>query len=335
MEIKLQILDPGADIDFFDIYTDYDNFTTKININPIPVADLLSGEYVIDVPEISTIVRACPLGLCGQICEDQECCKDMILTVEDTDMILEFVMTAPDLELTIPLNSARSYNMVINWGDGEPTSTVLSYNDPNATHTYSAAGTYRVSISGKCGALYFNNVGNKANLTKVIQWGEVGIESFENSFYGCSNLVSLPEGSITGADDVQSFKKAFQLCTSLATIPTDLFKNIIYNRSFESTFENCSLIADIPIDLFRYNVYVRDRGFYRTFYGCSSIISIPEHLFDYNVLCTSWYQCFHNCGALTGNAPELWITYPSANGEDCFAGCVGLTNYASIPTEWK
>lgn len=279
MEIKLQILDPGSDIDFFDIYTDYDNFTDKINLSPIPVADLLSGEYTIDVPETSTIVRACPLGLCGLICEDQSCCKDVVLSEEDTDMILEFVMTAPNLELTMPLNSSRAYNMIINWGDGSPTSTVLSYNDANVVHTYASAGTYRVSITGKCGALYFNNAGNKANLTKIIQWGEVGIESFENSFYGCSNLVSLPEGSITGADDVQTFKKAFQLCTSLTNIPIDLFK--------------------------------------------------------YNISCNSWHQCFRDCDALTGNAPELWIMYPTANGEECFAGDVGLTNYASIPADWK
>jgi hypothetical protein len=39
--------------------------------------------------------------------------------------------------------------------------------------------------------------------------------------------------------------------------------------------------------------------------------------------------------ALTGNAPTLWLRTPTLSGTDAFNNCFGLSNYASIPVNWK
>jgi hypothetical protein len=39
--------------------------------------------------------------------------------------------------------------------------------------------------------------------------------------------------------------------------------------------------------------------------------------------------------ALTGTAPELWLRTPTPSGIDAFNNCVNLTNFASIPANFK
>jgi hypothetical protein len=39
--------------------------------------------------------------------------------------------------------------------------------------------------------------------------------------------------------------------------------------------------------------------------------------------------------ALTGTAPELWNRIPTPAGTDAFNNCTGLSNFASIPLNFK
>ena len=68
--------------------------------------------------------------------------------------------------------------------------------------------------------------------------------------------------------------------------------------------------------------------------NCSGLTSIPSGLFDNCPSVTSFEVCFYNCYDLTGNAPELWNTHPTATGTNCFANDTGLSNYDSIPESW-
>jgi hypothetical protein len=63
--------------------------------------------------------------------------------------------------------------------------------------------------------------------------------------------------------------------------------------------------------------------------------SIPDGLFNYCPLVTNFSSAFYQCYALTGNAPELWISYPNASGEACFYENYELYNYVNIPNLWK
>jgi hypothetical protein len=308
---------------------------------------------------------------------------------------MQFAMNANET-LTIPFYNKTGYNCTIYWGDGSPISTITGYDDPDRVHTYAVSGIYNVSISGTCKGIYFNNSGNNLNLTKIIQWGNVGFTTFENAFFGCSNLTELPEGSITGADAVSfkgfyftfngcsgltsipsglfdhntlvsdwGFGGTFWGCTGLTSIPSGLFANniLVSYRGFYCTFYDCTGLTSIPSGLFDHNTLVSVSGFYCTFNGCTGLTSIPSRLFDHNTLasyegfcstfafcsgltsipsglfdnnvnCNDWSYCFYDCTALGGDAPELWIKYPTANGGGCFTNCTGLDNYEDIPASW-
>jgi hypothetical protein len=75
-----------------------------------------------------------------------------------------------------------------------------------------------------------------------------------------------------------------------------------------------------------------------SFQNCYALTAIPSGLFDNCISVTDFRQCFYVCRALTGLAPELWDStrWSSVQYNDlCFNGCIGLTNYADIPSGWK
>jgi hypothetical protein len=83
-------------------------------------------------------------------------------------------------------------------------------------------------------------------------------------------------------------------------------------------FDNCILAED----------------FQHTFENCTSLTSIPSGLFDNCIWAEDFRHTFDNCTSLTGLAPELWIDFPGALGDDCFFNDTGLDNYGDIPYEW-
>ena len=100
----------------------------------------------------------------------------------------------PTGNFTLPLRVGFTYNMVVDWGDGSPTSTVTAYNDVNATHNYAAPATVQISITGTCQAWYINsNAALITKLKKVIDWGNVGFTGLglTSAFKGCTGLTSF------------------------------------------------------------------------------------------------------------------------------------------------
>ncbi|MBX2827382.1 MAG: BspA family leucine-rich repeat surface protein [Flavobacteriaceae bacterium] len=86
-------------------------------------------------------------------------------------------------QLTIPTNTTLSYNYTVDWGDGTQTNET-----GNATHTYTTAGVYTITIEGTFPQIYFNDTGDKDKILTIEQWGDIGWSSMEDAFYGCSNL---------------------------------------------------------------------------------------------------------------------------------------------------
>ncbi|WP_394971838.1 BspA family leucine-rich repeat surface protein [uncultured Croceitalea sp.] len=88
------------------------------------------------------------------------------------------------------------YNYTINWGDG----TIETGQTADATHVYTTAGTYTVSISGDFPRIYFGlHFGDEINidyprserdkLQTIEQWGNIQWTSMENAFNNASNLI--------------------------------------------------------------------------------------------------------------------------------------------------
>ena len=301
--------------------------------------------------------------------------------VDTTSFIMAF--SIDDNSLTIPLYNTTGYDMSIDWGDGSTTDNITTYNDSRLTHSYTSNGNYDVSISGTCKGIYFNNTGDRSKLDSIRHWGNVGFETFNKAFYGCSNLVSLPIGSITGGDDVTSFSTcfgntsitsipsglfdnntdvtAFSSCffgTNITSIPSGLFDNNTSVTVLNACFYNCNNLTLIPSGLFDNNTAVTNFSFcffgtnitsipsglfdnntavtsFNSCFNTTDITSIPSGLFDNNTAVTDFRNCFYNCTSTSGTVDELWNDHPSATGTGCFYNCTGLTNYSSIPTDWK
>ena len=81
----------------------------------------------------------------------------------------------------------------IYWGDGTNSTGV----NGNNTHVYAASGIYTVKIESRLfGGIYFNNLGDKAKITKIANYGQ-GVSRLNiGSFYGCSSLLSIDIGNI-------------------------------------------------------------------------------------------------------------------------------------------
>lgn len=109
-------------------------------------------------------------------------------------------------QLTIP-TAGGGYSYTVNWGDGTIDNTVYT---GNATHTYSNAGTYAVSISGSFPTLYFR----QTMVRTVEQWGDIHWQSLAGAFSGCSFL-SINATDAPDLSAVTDLSEMFYGCSSM------------------------------------------------------------------------------------------------------------------------
>ena len=127
----------------------------------------------------------------------------------------------------------------IEWGDGTKS---IGVNGDN-THVYAASGIYTVKIESRLfGGIYFNNLGDKAKITKIANYGQ-GVSRLNiGSFYGCSSLLSIDIGNIVsnGADASNQYRG----CTALTTVP--LF-NLSSVTNASAMFAYCAALTTVPL----------------------------------------------------------------------------------------
>ena len=204
------------------------------------------------------------------------------LVQSDSNQVYPFVFkittTAANTVFTTPLvdYAGLTPNLFINWGDGSANSPLItSSSSTNRIHTFVAAGTYTITISGFMPGFKVNHSSTIRNLiTELVQWGIVGLRTID--FNGCQNLTSIPGssslsgvGGYTGLAEVISFSSMFQ-GTKISSIPSDLFA---YSPN-ATTFSN-------------------------TFYAILTLTSVPTGLFDSVPNATTFASCFSACNALT------------------------------------
>ncbi len=113
--------------------------------------------------------------------------KPMIIVVDTTKA------GSASNTFVLPIIKAASEVVKIYWGDGTKSIGV----NGNNTHVYAASGIYTVKIESRLfGGIYFNNLGDKAKITKIANFGQ-GVSRLNiGSFYGCSSLLSIDIGNI-------------------------------------------------------------------------------------------------------------------------------------------
>ena len=265
---------------------------------------------------------------------------------------------------TLPIANfgSLSPNFGVSWGDGA-SGTVTSATDPDRIHTYSTGGTYTITITGLMPSFKVaNNSTIRLLITSIIDFGRVGLRELD--FYGCTNITSIPASGtmaigyeglgeiITFANFMRSsgitsipsdlfdyststttFSDSFSF-TTITSIPSGLFDNNVSATNFSSCFNNCQSLSSYPSDLFDNNVNVVN--FSSTFRNCRSLTSPLQ--FTFNTLVTVFNNVYNmntTSNAMTGTAPALWSRVPEPSGFRAFYNCVNLSNYASIPANWK
>ena len=259
---------------------------------------------------------------------------------------------------TLPLNDYNGLtpNFSVSWGD-TTSNSITSYNDTNRAHTYTSAGTYQIEITGFMPSFAVDNkAAIKSLITSVDAWGTVGLRVI--NFYGCNNISTLPTDYI-GLADVEIFSN-FMRSTAITTIPSTIFSNSTQALSFTDIF-SFTAITSIPSGLFTNNVNATDFG--AAFSTCLSLTTCPANLFDTNINVFGFAGTFKLCKLLTsplqftyntavtdfsnlyfqntttnnmsGTAPSLWTRVPQPYGAGAFKNCTGLTNFASIPSNFK
>jgi hypothetical protein len=280
--------------------------------------------------------------------------------------VFRITTTAANTVFTLPLvdYAGLTPNISVSWGDGN-SNTILSSSSLNRVHTYASAGTYTITVTGFMPGFRVNNLASIRNLiTELVQWGIVGLRIVD--FYGCINLTSIPGsaslslvGGYTGLAEVLSFSGLFRN-TGLTSIPSDLFDYSPKVTTFSNAFASTP-ITSIPTGLFDTTTLATE--FTSCFSNCTSLSSVPSTLFDLNTSAINFSSTFRNCisvtsplqftyntsvttfasiyfmsttaNAMTGTAPTLWLRSPLPSGTTAFRNCTALTNYASIPTNWK
>jgi hypothetical protein len=282
---------------------------------------------------------------------------------------IKVVTTTANTVFTVPLVNygGLTPSLNIQWGDGSANSPLItSSTDLNRIHTYVSPGTYIITISGFMpGFLVSNNSAIRNLITEIVQFGIVGLRIL--NFYGCVNITSIPSsaslsavGGYNGLDEMISFA-SFMRGTRISSIPSDMFDYSPNVTTFIDAFSSVTTLTSVPTGLFDNNPNVTT--FASCFLACTALTSVPSTLFDQNVNVTNFSGTFRNCRSLTnvltfqyntqvtifnsvynmsstanalvGNAPELWNRTPTPSGTDAFNNCTGLSNFASIPLNWK
>lgn len=154
-----------------------------------------------------------------------------------------------DGEINIPTKSGETYNYDIIWtnltnatqGDGSITGQAGDYLITGLNN----GDIYQIEISGTFPSIEFaNNASERDKILTVEQWGDISWLSFQNAFYGCSNL------TITAADApdltlVTDMSSSFQNATSFnQSIEHWDVSNV---QDFSNMFRGASLF-DQPLD---------------------------------------------------------------------------------------
>ena len=259
----------------------------------------------------------------GMLPEDELLDDEIIEALQP--FITEWTVSDND-SITLPVSEGEC-DFTVDYGDGTGEYKVTSEDDEDITHTYEKAGTYTVTIKGKCTSFIMSSCESKDKLTRLLQWGSTGFTSV--NFASCTNLEGKIPGTSTNTfKNVTSFNYLFGDCPKLTgSIPENLFASATKVITFSYTFRRCTgLTGSIPENLFANCVKIKILE--RVFDGCSGLTgTIPENLFKNNTEVTSFGVFLGGCKGLTGTIPENLFKNNTevTNFGGFFGGCTGLT----------
>lgn len=142
---------------------------------------------------------------------------------------------------TLPIYDGGTYDFVVDWGDGE-SDNITAHGDVARIHTYAAAGTYTISITGTIIGWRFNNGGDKTLYYETKSWGPLRLGNSNGYFFGCLNM-TVTATDILDLTNTLTMQSAFNACASLTTISSinswdwSAVTNIDYSLQDASSFD--------------------------------------------------------------------------------------------------
>ena len=271
--------------------------------------------------------------------------------LDPTAFVVKVNVTESSMKNTLILPLTGTVDATVDWGDGK-TETVTAV---NPQHVYEQEGEYYVTVTGSVTAL-----GNRLTKTsqsaivRVIQWGQLGLESLEeafynnkgltqvalpdagafakvttveNMFYNCTLLTAVPVGLIDQCTELTSAASLFSGCSSLTSIPEGFFDKCPKIASLASAFKGCKKVTEIPAGLFDNLTEVTDLS--SVFYG-TGITAVPEGIFDVQTKATSVSSVFYGCSALRTVPSDLFVSQTEVTASGMiFKGCSSLESVPS------
>jgi hypothetical protein len=256
---------------------------------------------------------------------------------------IEFTVTGTTLMLKVNGDAGAATGLPFQWSkDHGATWTNRNWLNANinftglSNHTLMLRGDLRTTDGNPGGCAFYL----KATTTLI---GASG------SF---ASILGGADGSIVATAPYMFFSM-FENCGKLASIGADLFRNIVgppRENMFPACFYNCNDLAALPAGLFSGIAGPAAVGCFSGCFGADSpgtgLTSIPDKLFaGLTGPAANWMlnQAFLNRSLLTGpsastNSGKLYTRFPNATVTQvgsCYAGCTGLSDYASIPDNWK
>jgi surface protein len=255
--------------------------------------------------------------------------------IEPSAFVSVWATSAINETITIPCQNSGTFNAVIDWGDGTPTSTITAYNDADLAHVYTDIDDYTISITGVFPNIYLNNGAEKDKIKKVLNLGTVGWTKLNTAFNGCTNLTEFTAGS-TDTSNVTNFQQMFQSCSSLITanlIGAALDKASTMYRMFNA----CTALSSVTFNPASSMTQLLTTS--GMFINCSSLTSIDMSSFSTGTV-NAMSQTFLGTNSLTSMVGvEDWdITGLNGTGDLTLfltSGKMTTAQYDNLLVKWE
>jgi surface protein len=242
----------------------------------------------------------------------------------DTDFVFKVSMGSGG-SFNIPHYPGLNYNYNVDWGDSSNSTNVT--NSPS--HTY-GSGTFTIRISGTFPAIFFDNTGDRLKVASVDNLGDVGWTTFDEAFFGCSNMTSFTAGAGANTASVTDMNQMLRNCTSLTSVDLSDFDTSEV-LTMTNTFRNCNSLTTLDLSTFNTEKVTTMR---EMFFDCIDLTTLDISNFNTSS-CTSFYQMFRDCDSLTSIDVSSFSAGTSSTGSvttmnAMFRECTLLTDIPGV-----
>lgn len=127
--------------------------------------------------------------------------------------------TSNSNQVTLPLTYSGTYDFEVNWGDGS-SDHITSYNQAEILHTYAAAGTYDITITGSCRGFGFSSqYQDNSKLIDIKSWGIVNLHNSGRQFSFCDKLTLF---SAADTPDLSNITNMYSMFSRAKLFSSDL-----------------------------------------------------------------------------------------------------------------